>query len=105
MKKKLRFGTLESKIYIIFTLMIFSTIFLMQMVSSRFTITTVKTAVLENSRVLLHQLSGEIDSYILGMENISTTIENDKHIQRYLNYPEKEQMRSLLLYRKNFRLI
>ncbi len=97
MKKKLRFGTLESKIYIIFTLMIFSTIFLMQMVSSRFTITTVKTAVLENSRVLLHQLSGEIDSYILGMENISTTIENDKHIQSYLNYPEKRTDAELVI--------
>ena len=95
MKKTLRFGTLESKIYIIFTLMIFSTIFLMQMVSSRFTINTVKTAVLENSRVLLHQLSGEIDSYILGMENISTTIEKDKHIQNYLRYPKKRTAREL----------
>ncbi len=89
MKRNLSFGTLESRIYIIFTLIIFSAIFIMQFVSSRFTLNTVRNSVLDNSRVLLMQLTSEIDSYILGMEKISLTIQNDDQIQKYLKNPLK----------------
>ncbi len=95
MKRNISFGTLESRIYMIFTLMIFSAIFIMQLVSSRFTLNTVKNSALENSRVLLMQLTSEIDAYILGMEKISLTIQNDTQIQNYLKNPENENPRDL----------
>ncbi len=104
MKKKIRFGTLESRIYIIFTLMIFATVFIMQLVSSRFTVNTVRNSTLENSRVLLRQLTSEIDSYILSMERISMTIQNDPRIQRYLTKNEQnpQQNRALQLYLQTY---
>jgi len=47
MKGNLSLGTLESRIYIIFTLIIFSAISIMQFVSSRFTLNTVRNSVLD----------------------------------------------------------
>lgn len=84
MKKTLRFGTLESRIYMIFTLMIFATVFVMQLVSFRFTMNTVRNSTLENNRILLGQLVKQIDSYISGMEQISLAVQNDVQLVDYL---------------------
>jgi two-component system, sensor histidine kinase YesM len=84
MKKTLGFGTLESRIYIIFTLMMFAAIFIMQLVFFRFTINTVRNSTLENNHTLLRQLVTQIDSYITGMERISEAVVNDPEIQKYL---------------------
>lgn len=84
MNKPLSFGTLESRIYIIFTLMIFASIFTMQLVFFRFTINTVRNSTLENNHKLLRQLVIQIDSYITGMERISEAVVNDLNIQKYL---------------------
>ena len=84
MKKTLRFGTLESRIYMIFTLMIFATVFVMQLVSFRFTMNTVRNSTLENNRILLGQLVKQIDSYIAGMEQISLAVQNDIQLIEYL---------------------
>jgi len=84
MKKTLGFGTLESRIYIIFTLMMFAAIFIMQLVFFRFTINTVRNSTLENNHTLLRQLVTQIDSYITGMERISEAVVNDSEIQKYL---------------------
>ena len=84
MKKTLRFGTLESRIYMIFTLMIFATVFVMQLVSFRFTMNTVRNSTLDNNRILLEQLVKQIDSYIAGMEQISLAVQNDIQLIEYL---------------------
>lgn len=84
MKKTLRFGTLESRIYMIFTLMIFAAVFVMQLVSFRFTMNTVRNSTLENNRILLEQLVKQIDSYIVGMEQISLAVQNDTQLIEYL---------------------
>ncbi len=84
MKRTLRFGTLESRIYMIFTLMIFATVFVMQLVSFRFTMNTVRNSTLENNRILLGQLVTQIDSYIEGMEQISLAVQNDVQLLEYL---------------------
>ncbi|MDA3811276.1 MAG: sensor histidine kinase [Spirochaetaceae bacterium] len=91
MKKTLGFGTLESRIYIIFTLMMFAAIFIMQLVFFRFTISTVRNSTLDNNHTLLRQLVVQVDSYITGMERISQAIVDDSQIQAFLtNSPEFE---------------
>jgi len=89
MKKTLRFGTLESRIYMIFTLMIFATVFVMQLVSFRFTMNTVRNSTLDNNRILLEQLVKQIDSYIEGMEQISFAVQNDIQLVEYLQEGKK----------------
>ncbi|MCD6396458.1 MAG: cache domain-containing protein, partial [Spirochaetaceae bacterium] len=84
MKRTLRFGTLESRIYIIFTLMIFAAVFIMQLVSFRFTMNTVRNSTLDNNRILLGQLVTQIDSYISGMEQIAQAVQDDPQIANYL---------------------
>jgi two-component system sensor histidine kinase YesM len=84
MKKTLGFGTLESRIYMIFTLMIFAAVFVMQLVSFRFTMNTVRNSTLENNRILLGQLVTQIDSYIAGMEQISHAVQDDPQLVEYL---------------------
>lgn len=88
MKKTLGFGTLESRIYIIFTLMIFAAVFVMQLVSFRFTMNTVRNSTLANNRILLGQLVTQIDSYITGMEQISHAVQEDPQIIEYLTNGE-----------------
>ena len=89
MKNTLRFGTLDSRIYTIFTLMIFSAIFIMQLVSFRFTINTVRSSTLDSNRAMLQQLVFQMDSYIEGMEQVSLAVANDEDIQSLL-LPEIE---------------
>jgi two-component system sensor histidine kinase YesM len=88
MRKNLSFGTLESRIYIIFTLMMFAAVFIMQLVFFRFTISTVRNSTLENNHTLLRQLVIQIDSYITGMESLSLAISEDLQIQRLLEEGE-----------------
>ena len=92
MKKALSFGTLESRIYTIFTLMIFSSIFVMQLVSFRYTVDTVKNTTIGSNRVVLHQLVSQMDSYIRGMEQISQAVSVDDQIQDFLTAPLLEGM-------------
>jgi len=95
MRKTLRFGTLESRIYIIFTLMIFAAVFIMQLVSFRFTMNTVRKSTLDNNRILLGQLVTQIDSYIIDMEQIAQAVQDDSQIANYL---QKKGSRSSLEY-------
>jgi len=88
MKKALAFGTLESRIYTIFTVMIFGAIFIMQLVSFRYTVNTVRASVLETDRALLNQLVEQIDVYITGMELVSRAIAGDDQIQAFLREPD-----------------
>ena len=97
MKKSLPvrpFGTLDSRIYTIFTLMIFAAIFIMQLVSFRFTLNTVRRSTLDNNRVMLEQLVFQIDSYIAGMEPIARAVTEDEDIQRlfFLTAAEREAL-------------
>ncbi len=84
MKKTLMFRTLESRIYMIFTLMIFAAVFVMQLVSFRFTMNTVRNSTLANNRILLGQLVKQIDSYIAGMEQISMAVQDDLQLITFL---------------------
>lgn len=83
-KKNLRFGTLDSRIYAIFTVMIFLTIFIMQLVSFRFTINRIQNSFVDSNYAMLEQLVDQIDTYILGMESLSKIIASDPEIQAYL---------------------
>ncbi len=91
MRKRIGFGTLDSKIYISFTLLIFFAVFTMQLVSSRFTVNTVRNSVLENNRVLLIQLTAQIDSYIKSLGKLSLSIQNDMQIQHYLSADKQDR--------------
>jgi len=88
MKRVLKLGTLQSRIYTIFTLMIFATVFIMQLVSFRFTMSTVINSTLENNRILLGQLVSQIDSYMLGMEQIAHAVQDDPEIIEYLQHKD-----------------
>ncbi|MCG8454517.1 MAG: sensor histidine kinase [Spirochaetales bacterium] len=79
-------GTLESRFYLIFTLVFFATILTMQIISTRFTITSVRSAILENSRQLTDELVEQIDSYIAGMVRISQAIMENPDVEDYLAY-------------------
>ena len=92
MKKALSFGTLESRIYTIFTVMMFTAIFIMQIVSFRYTTDTVRNTTINSNRVVLHQLVAQIDSYIEGMEQVSRAVSVDQEIQRYLEAEEPETL-------------
>ena len=80
-----KLGTLESRFYLIFTLLFFTTILTMQIISTRFTITSVRNSTLENNRLLVDQLVGQIDTYIESMERISTAVIEDSNAQAFLN--------------------
>ncbi len=84
MKKPWGFGTLQSRIYTIFTIIIFSAVFIMQLVAFRFTVNTVRNSVLDNNEALLEQLVTQIDSYIGDTEKLAQVIIDDEQIQSYL---------------------
>ena len=92
MKKTLSFGTLESRIYTIFTVMMFTAIFIMQIVSFRYTTDTVRNTTIGSNRIVLHQLVSQIDSYIQGMEQVSRVVSVDQDIQRYLESEAPEEL-------------
>ena len=98
MRNSLRFGTLDSRIYTIFTLMIFLAIFIMQLVSFRFTINTVRSSTLESNRAMLQQLVNQIDTYIAGMEQISVAVTCDHDVQALLNGNESKPVNRDALY-------
>ncbi|MBI9108985.1 MAG: sensor histidine kinase [Spirochaetales bacterium] len=95
MKRRFGFGTLQSRIYTIFTLMIFSSIFIMQLVSFRFTINAARNSIIENNRVLLGQLVTQIDSYIGNMEKLADAVIEDNEIQFFLENPEAAGINTL----------
>ncbi len=84
MKKLFKFQTLSSRIYTLFTIVIFLTIFIMQIVSFRFTISTIKSSTLNNNRALLKQLVTQIDKYIIDMKHIALMVNSDMDVQNYL---------------------
>lgn len=79
-----KLGTIESRFYLIFTLLFFTTILTMQIISTRFTITSVRNSTLENNRLLVDELVGQIDTYIESMERISTAVIEDDYAQAFL---------------------
>ncbi len=85
MKRILKIGTLESKIYSVFIILIFSTILIIQVVTFRFTLETVRTSIHATNRTLLGQLVEQIDSYIAGMDLISKTVTEQQDVQLYLS--------------------
>jgi len=90
-------GTLESRFYLIFTLLFFTTILTMQIISTRFTINSVRNATLENNRLLVNELVNRIDNYLESMERISGAVINDDQAQLFLesSLPESEISRLL----------
>jgi len=93
MIKKIVFGTLESRIYFIFTLMLFIAIFIMQLVLFRFVTTTITSSTLDNNNILLKHLVSQIDSYLLGIERVSQFIVEDADIHEFLENPNDLESR------------
>jgi len=77
-------GTLESRFYLVFTLLFFTTILTMQIISTRFAINSVRKATLENNRLLVNELVNQIDNYIESMERISGAVINDGQARSFL---------------------
>lgn len=100
MRKIFSFGTLQSRIYGIFTVMVFTAIFIMQIVSLRFTINTVRNSMLRSNRAMLKELANQIDSYIAGMEQIFLTVVNDSDVQQYLEADSTENREIYLAIQK-----
>lgn len=96
MRRKLGFGTLESRIYLSFILMLFTAIFIMQLVFFKFVTTTITSSTLENNSKLLRQLVTQIDSYISGIERISGLIVEDGNIQKFLENTDNRESRKLI---------
>ncbi len=84
MKRLFKFQTLSSRIYTLFTIVIFLTIFIMQIVSFRFTISTIKNSTLNSNRAILRQLVTQIDKYIIDMKHIALMVNADMDVQNYL---------------------
>ena len=56
----------------------------MQVISSRFIITSVRNSALENNRTLMAELAKQIDSYIESMIHISGTVIDDEDAREFL---------------------
>ena len=93
MRKRSRFGTLESRFYLIFTLIFFATILGIQIVSFRFTVSAVRNATFETKSTLLEQLVERINTYIADMERISEAVTADSDVIRYLSHTDAETER------------
>ncbi|RKX77239.1 MAG: hypothetical protein DRP70_06805 [Spirochaetes bacterium] len=92
-----KLGTLESRFYLIFTLLFFATILTMQIISTRFTINSLRNSTLENNRLLVNELVNQIDTYIESMERISDAVVEDRDAQVFLesSLPESESSKFL----------
>lgn len=75
MKNTLRLKTLDSRIYIIFTMLIFVMILTMQVISFYSASASIKSSAIDTNRMLLNRLVTQLDSYINDMDLI---IENLK---------------------------
>lgn len=84
MKSRARFGTLESRFYLIFTVIFFATILGIQIVSFRFTVSAVRNATIQTKSTLLDQLVERVNTYIADMERISQAVIADPDVYRYL---------------------
>lgn len=82
--------TLESRIYIIFTVVTFFAILIMQTVIFNVTIKINRNSALNGSRTLLNELVLQIDSYITDIERLSQVIVDDEDIQN--NSPEVQNV-------------
>ena len=82
--------------------MIFTAIFIMQLVSFRYTINTVRNSVLENNRALLGQLTNQIDSYINGMEQLGENIIEDIDLQTFLREETENRQETAAELEKRF---
>ncbi len=89
-----KLGTLESRFYLIFTLLFFATILTMQIISTRFTINSLRNSTLENNRLLVNELVNQIDTYIESMERISDAVVEDRDAQAFLESPLPESKSS-----------
>lgn len=78
------FGSLESRFYLIFTVVFFASILGMQIVSFRFTVSAVRDATIQTKATLLDQLVERINTYIAGMERISEAVIADPEVRLYL---------------------
>jgi two-component system sensor histidine kinase YesM len=95
-RRKLGFGTLESRIYLVITLMLFTSIVIMQLVFFQFVTTTITTSTLDNNTTLLNQLVTQIDSYISGIESLSGFIVEDEEIQAFFENPDNLESRQII---------
>jgi len=83
-KTRMWFGSLESRFYLIFTVVFFASILGMQIVAFRFTVSAVREATIQTKATLLEQLVERINTYIAGMERISQAVVADPEVRLYL---------------------
>jgi two-component system, sensor histidine kinase YesM len=83
-RRRLWFGSLESRFYLIFTIIFFASILGIQIVSFRFTVSAVRNATIQTKATLLDQLVERINTYIAGMERISRAVTSDPNVRLYL---------------------
>lgn len=91
------FGSLESRFYLIFTVVFFASILGMQIVAFRFTVSAVRDATIQTKTTLLEQLVERINTYIAGMERISQAVISDPDVRLYLEAGEALQTEQTLV--------
>jgi len=91
------FGSLESRFYLIFTVVFFASILGMQIVAFRFTVSAVREATIQTKATLLDQLVERINTYIAGMERISQAVISDPDVRLYLRAGEALQTEQALV--------
>ncbi len=91
------FGSLESRFYLIFTVVFFASILGMQIVAFRFTVSAVRDATIQTKTTLLEQLVERINTYIAGMERISQAVISDPDVTLYLKAGEALQTEQTLV--------
>lgn len=84
MRGRFRFGTLESRFYLTFTLIFFIVILGLQVVSFRFTVSAVRDATTRTQKTLLDELVVRIDTYIADMERIADITLSDPSVSAFL---------------------
>lgn len=97
MKNTLRLKTLDSRIYIIFTTLIFIMILSMQVVSYYSASASIKSSALDSNKLLLDRLVTQLDSYISDMDLIIENLKNEEGIDQILMLDPGEKNESLQL--------
>ncbi len=84
MKNRLKLKTLDSRIYIIFTTLIFIMILSMQVVSYYSASSSIKSSALDTNRTLLNRLVTQLDSYISDMDLIIEILKDEDGVDQLL---------------------
>jgi len=91
MKNTLRLKTLDSRIYLTFTILIFIMILIMQVVSYYSASASIRVNAIETNRMLLNRLATQLNFYLDDMEQIIDNVIIEEEVEQLLILSENEE--------------